>query len=161
MTRPGVMRLLRDRRAAAAVEAAMVIGLVLAPLCLGVAAYAMVLMYTAQMDRALQAALFYIWSNPTGFTTSGVQTAAAAGYDNTSYASASPALTVTAASACYCVSSTAVKGASVSCTGSCATGQTVGTYVTVTASASFTLPVVVQSLTSPYTQSVSGIVRTQ
>ncbi len=160
MTRRGPARLLRDRRGVAAVEATMVISLVLVPLCLGVAAYGMVLADTARLDRALQAALFYIWSNPTGFTTSGVQTAAASGYDNTSYANASPALTVTATSACYCVSSLAIKGSSVSCTGTCTSG-TVGTYVTVTASATFTLPVVVQSLTSPWTQSVSGTVRTQ
>jgi Flp pilus assembly protein TadG len=161
MTRRGLSRLLRDRSGVAAVEATMVISLVLVPLCLGVAAYAMVLADTAQLDRALQAGLFYVWSNPTGFTTSGVRAAAAAGFDNTSYVGTSPALTVTASSACYCVSSSAVKGAAVSCTGSCATGQTIGTYVTVTASAAFTLPVVVQTLTSPLTQSVTGTVRTQ
>jgi Flp pilus assembly protein TadG len=160
MTRRGLARLLRDRSGVAGVEAAMVISLVLVPLCLGVAAYAVVLADTARLDRALQSALFYIWSNPTGFTTSGVQAAAASGYDNTPYASTSPTLTVTATSACYCVSSSAVKGASVSCTGTCTSG-TVGTYVTVTASATFTLPVVVHTLTSPLTQSVTGTIRTQ
>ncbi len=161
MIRRGPVRLLRDRRGAAAVEAVLVISLVLAPLCLGVAAYGIVLVDTARLDRALQAALFYVWSNPTGFTTSGIQTAAAAGYDGTSYASASPALTVNATTACYCVSSSAIKGASVSCTGTCTTGQTLGTYVTVTASATFRLPVVVHAMSSLLTQTVSGTVRTQ
>jgi Flp pilus assembly protein TadG len=160
MTCRGAIPLLRDRRGVAAVEAVLVTSLVLVPLCLGAAAYAMVLVYTAQLDRALQAALFYVWNNPTGFTTSGVQTAAAAGYDNTSYANTSPTLTVNASTACYCVSTSAIKGASVSCAGTC-TSATVGTYVTVTVSATFTLPIVVSGLSSPLTQSVSGTVRTQ
>jgi len=160
MTWRGTRRLLRDRNGVAAVEAAIVISLVLAPLCMGVAAYAMVIADTVKLDRALQAAMFYVWNNPTGFTTSGVQTAAAAGYDNTSFPNTSPTLTVTTTSVCYCVSTSDVKGSSVSCTGTCTSG-TVGTYVTVTASATFTLQLVVQALTSSVTQSVTGTVRTQ
>jgi hypothetical protein len=161
MTDRGIADLRKNRRGAAAIEAALVIGLVLVPLCLGVAAYGLVLVDTARLDRALQAGLFYVWSNPTGFTTPGLQTAAAAGYDGTSYATASPALTVGAATACKCVSSGYSPVSAVSCTGSCPSGQTVATYVTVAASATFTLPIVVRSLISPLTQSVSGTVRTE
>jgi Flp pilus assembly protein TadG len=146
----------RDRGGVAATEAALAAGLVLIPLTLGVIDYGALIAAEARLDRALQAATFYVWNNPTGFTAAGISSAATAGFGT-----ASPTLTVGSATACVCVSSGYVKGAAVSCTGSCPTGQQVGAYLTITASATFTLPVSVPYLHAPVSRSVSGTIRTQ
>jgi Flp pilus assembly protein TadG len=152
----GRIRRLRDRRGIAAAEAALAVGLVLIPLTLGVIDYGLLVADEARLDRAMQAATFYVWNNLTSFTASGIQSAATAGFG-----SASPTLTVSSSTACVCVSSGYVKGAAVSCTGTCPTGQQVGAYLTITTSARFTLPVSVPYLHSPVTRSLSGTIRTQ
>jgi Flp pilus assembly protein TadG len=156
MIRPTATRLLRDRRGVAATEAGLAIGFILIPLTLGVMAWGAVLAAEARLDRALQAAAFYVWNNPTGFTSGGISTAANAGFG-----AASPTLTVTSSTACKCVSSGYNPVSTVSCAGTCTSGQTVATYETITVSASFTLPVTVSYLAQPLARSVSGTIRTQ
>ncbi len=148
--------LARDRGGVAAVEAALALGLVLIPLCLALVDYGMALADAMRLDRALQAAAFYVWSNPSGFTAAGITSAGTAGFGT-----ATPAVSVTSSSACFCVSSGYSKGASVSCTGSCSGGGAVGSYVTITASHTFTLPVRVPHLASSLALSISGTIRTQ
>jgi hypothetical protein len=114
-----------------------------------------VLSANAGLDRALQAAVLYVANNPTGFTSAGISTAA-----NTAYGSGAT-LSVASSTACKCVSSGYNPVSTVSCAGSCSSGQTVASYVTITASASFTLPVSIPTLASPLAASVSGTVRTQ
>jgi Flp pilus assembly protein TadG len=149
-------RLLRDRRGVAATEAAFATSLVLIPLSLIAIAYGAALADGARLDRALQAAIYYVWNNPTGFTTNGITNAAQA-----AFGTAAPTLTVNASSACSCVSSGYSIVSSVACNGSCPNNETVATYLTITASASFTLPVTVSYLASPLSQSVSGTIRTK
>jgi Flp pilus assembly protein TadG len=155
-------RLIRDRSGVAAVEAALATALILVPLALGVIDLGLAFSDEARLDRALQAATFYVWSNPTGYTGSGIATAAGAGYG-----SGGPTLTVTPsgtvapAPVCYCLTSGYIKGSSsVSCTSTCSSGAP-GAYLTITASATFTLPVAVPYLASSFTQTVSGTIRTQ
>jgi Flp pilus assembly protein TadG len=155
---------LRDRRGVAATEAALAISLILMPLILGVIDYGALLAAEARLDRALQAAVYYVWNNPTSFTTAGISSAGTAGISsaaNAGFGGASPTLTVTSTMACSCVSSGYSPVSTVSCSGSCTSGQTVAAYVTITASASFTLPVAVSYLASPLSRSVSGTIRTQ
>jgi Flp pilus assembly protein TadG len=147
-------RLLRDRAGVAATEAAIAIGLILAPLTLAVIDYSAAIAEVLRLDRALQSAVYYVWYNGTSYTTSGITSAADAGFGT-----AAPTLTVTTTTACSCVSSGYNKVSSVSCSGSCPTNQTVAEYLTITVSASFTLPVTVPTLTSPWAQSVSGTIR--
>jgi Flp pilus assembly protein TadG len=147
-------RLLRDRAGVAAIEATITIGLILAPLSLGVIDYATALTDMVRLDQALQSAVYYVWNNQTGYTNAGITAAADAGFG-----AAAPTPTVTTTTACSCVSSGYSKVSSVSCAGSCPTNQTVATYLTITVSASFTLPVTVPTLTSPWAQSLSGTIR--
>jgi Flp pilus assembly protein TadG len=164
MIRRSPARLWRDRGGVAATEAALAISLVLVPLALGVIDVSLAIVDTARLDRALQAAVFYVWNNPTSFnvnplptaTTSALSTAATNGYGSNS-----PTLTVSAATACMCVSSGYIQGAAVSCTGSCSAGQTVAMYATITVSATFTLPVTLPYVGSSVAQSLSGVIRTQ
>ena len=156
MTRRAASRRLRGRGGFAATEAALAIGLVLIPLSLAVMAYGAVLAADVRLDRALQAAVFYVWNNPTGFTSTGIQNAATAGYGT-----ASPTLTVTSSTACSCVSNGYNPVSTVSCTGTCPSGQQVADYLTITASASFTLPVTLSYLASPLPRSLSGTIRTK
>jgi Flp pilus assembly protein TadG len=156
MRRRGIRRLLRDRAGIAAVEAALATGIILIPLTLGVIAYGAVLANEARLDRALQSATYYVWNNMSGFTTAGITTAANAGFG-----SAAPTPTVTTSTTCKCVSSGYNPVSTVACTGTCSSGQTLASYLTITITASFTLPVTVSYLASPLSQSVSGTIRTQ
>jgi Flp pilus assembly protein TadG len=162
MTRRTLARVIRDRRGVAATEAALAAALILVPLALGVMDIGSAIADQARLDRALQAAAFYVWSNPTGYTGAGIATAASAGYGTAAPTlTVTPSSTVTPAPACYCISSGYVKASSVACTGSCSSGQTVGAYLTITASATFTLPVTLPYLAASFSQTVSGTIRTK
>lgn len=149
-----------NRRGTATIEAAMALAFIIVPLCLGTADLALAITTANRIDRALQAALFYIWANPGSATASGVQTAAAA-----SWSGDTPSLTVSVSTACACVSGGYQPAGSVACTGTgtstCPAGQTLASYTTVTASTSVTLPFPLPGLPSAYAPNVSATVRTQ
>jgi Flp pilus assembly protein TadG len=129
-----------QRRGTASIEAALGIALVLIPLVLGVSGVGMALMTANRLDQALQAAVFYAWANPgtpAAWSAQGSSAAAAAGTALAAYGAATPAATVTASVAYYCVSGgyTQVPPA-VTSTTTCPSGQSLATYLTVTATAS-------------------------
>jgi Flp pilus assembly protein TadG len=157
MIRRIAARFWRDRTGVAATEAALATSIVLIPLSLGIIDYGALVADEARLDRALQSAVYYVWNNPTGFTTAGIQSAAAAGFGT-----ASPTVTVTASSSCQCVSNGySPVGGTVSCSATCPSGEALASYLTITATATFTLPVTVPTLASSLTRSVSGAIRTQ
>jgi Flp pilus assembly protein TadG len=163
MTWRRAARFRRDRRGVAATEAAYATAVILVPLALGVIDIGVVVADMARLDRALQAAAFAVWSSPSNFIASPLPSAATSAIStaaNAGFGSAAPTPTVSASTACYCVTSGYSKGSSVSCSGSCTSG-TVGAYVTITVSATFTLPIAVPYFSSSLSQSVSGTIRTQ
>lgn len=116
------------RSGSASVEAALAISLVLIPLCLGTVDMAATLAITARMDRAIEAAVYYVWANPTSSNTTNIQQAASA-----AYGAASPTLTVSSSTSCSCVSNSYLPVKSISCSSTCPTGQTRASYLTITA----------------------------
>ena len=145
-----------DRIGSASVEAALAISLVLIPLCLGMVDMAATLAVTARLDRALQAAVYYVWANPTSLSASNIQQAA-----NAAYGSASPTLSVSTSTACSCVLKSYQPVSSISCSNTCPSGQTRASYMTISASTSYPLPAPLPWLTSPQNLSFQGTVRTQ
>ena len=132
------------------------ISIVLLPLCLAAVNVAETQATAARMDRALQAAIYYVWTNSSTYTTSNAQSAARA-----AYGSASPTLTVNASTSCSCVTSGYKFSSSVACTSTCPANQSVAKYVTVTASATYTLPASFPTLPSSESLNVTGVVRIQ
>jgi len=118
------------------VEAALALGVILVPLLLGVVDLGDGIIVRMRLDRAVQAALFYAWGTP-GPSNSAVQSAAQSGYG-----ASSPALAATAGIACYCIAPTGTRqgGTVESCSGTCTAGETLGTWVTIDASTSLSLP---------------------
>jgi Flp pilus assembly protein TadG len=156
----------RDRAGVAATEAALVISLLLLPLCLGAIAYGAAVADAARLDRALQSAVYYVFSNYSSFTATGgissTTTKALTSAATAGFGTAAPTPTVNVAQTCYCVSNSyAITGAAVACSTTCTGSQTIASYVTITVNATFTLPIGVATLASPLAQSVSGTVRTQ
>ena len=152
-----------NRRGTATIEAAMALAFIIVPLCLGTADLALAVTTANRIDRALEAALFYLWANPGNATAGGVQSAAAA-----SWGGNTPPLTVGMSIACSCVSGGYQPAGSVACpaaggtgAGSCPAGQTLATYATVTAATTVTLPFPLPGMPSAYAPSVSATVRTQ
>ncbi len=131
-------RLHQDRRGSAALEAAIVITALLAPLLALLVGVGQAMLTQYRVDRATHAALLYAWGTPaTAMTTSNVTAAAQAGYGTGS------TMTPTAAISCYCMDQTGTRVSAsttaVSCTGTCSvSGQVLARWVTVTSSASFT-----------------------
>jgi Flp pilus assembly protein TadG len=162
MIRLALRRLIRNRDGVAATEAALATAIILVPLALGVMDISSAIADQARLDRALQAATFYVWNNPTGYTGSGIATAASAGYGTAGPTlTVTPSATVAAAPVCYCLTSGYIKGtSSVSCASTCSSGPP-GAYLTITVSATFTLPVTLPYLASSFPQTVSGTIRTQ
>jgi hypothetical protein len=144
------------RRGSASVEAALAVSLVLVPLSLGMADMGATLATSTRLDRALQSAVFHVWANPTSYTAASIAQAA-----NASYGSAGPTLNLTSSTACSCVASSYNPMSSVACTGSCPTGQTRATYLTIGASTSYALPAPIPGLSSPRALSVQGTIRVQ
>ena len=149
-------RLRRDRSAVISIELALLAGLVLLPLTLGAVDAGELVLARARLDQALHAALFYAYSNQGSVSASGVQGAAQAGYG-------SGTLTVNPAIAQYCIvpATGYPQGAAPSqpSNGSCPSGQSVETYLAVTASVSVTLPFTVSWVSPSLTLSVSGKAR--
>jgi Flp pilus assembly protein TadG len=156
----------RDRAGVAATEAALAISLLLLPLCLGAVAYGAAVADAARLDRALQSAVYYVFSNYSSFTTtSGISSATKTALTSAAtagFGTAAPTPTVTATQTCYCVTNNyTITGTAVACSTTCTGSQTIAAYVTITVNATFTLPIGVATLASPLAQSVSGTIRTQ
>ena len=156
MTR--LLALLRDRSGVAAMETALIGGLLLVPMLAGAADFGLILAGWAAASRAEQAGILYAFG--TGASTSGMQSAATA-----AYGTALPAPTVTASTACYCLPSSSSwdrgSASAVSCTSTCSSGDVLTQFVTVSVSAAFTLPMPLPGISSPYTIASTATARLQ
>jgi len=130
--------------------------LVLVLLCVGAVNVGETEAAAARLDRALQAALYYVWTNPTTFNALEIQSAATA-----AYGASSPSLTVSSSTSCSCVTSGYKPASSVSCTGNCSTGQTMASYVKIVLSTTYSVPASYPGLPSSESLSVSGTARYQ
>lgn len=156
MTR--LRRTLADRKGVAAIEAALLGGLLLVPLLAGAADFGLILASWAAATRAEQAGLFYAFSS--GASASGIEGAARAAYGGVA-----PPPTVTASSTCYCLPSTqsyARNNASpVACTVTCRSGDMMTQFVTVSVSTSVTLPVPLPGIPTSYPVATTATARLQ
>ncbi len=148
--------LIRSRRGSASVEAALSIALVLLPLTFGMIDFGEAITQASRLDRAYDAALYYVWANPGSITTANLQAAAQA-----AYGSATPPLTVNAGTACWCVTAGYTKAGAVASTATCPSGQSIASYVTIATSIRFPLPAAFPGLASPVSLAVQGTVRSQ
>lgn len=146
-----IRRFLNDRRGAAAVEATLVFTFLSVPLMLGSVDCGFAFNGWTRMNLALRTVLFYAWANPGAAIPSTVN-------PDTS-------VTITTATACYCILPTGwgpvPGGTPVSCTATCNSGYQVAEYLTVNASTSVTLPVSAPGLSSPLALSAQAVVRVQ
>ena len=150
-------RLLRAIDGAVAVETALIFSLFLAPTLLALWDFATVYQGQSKVEEALQNAVTYVTNAGRNATTSGVQTAA--------QAASGTSISVSTTTSCYCVStssSSPTVPTSVSCTGSCSGSNVLQQFMTITTTDSITIPFPVSwiSLSSPYTVTATGSVRT-
>ncbi len=139
----------------AAVETAIVVSLVLLPLLAGVADIGIMAQQRDKLDEALQDAITYVSAGNTG--SAGVTTAAQAAYGTS--------IAVSTGTFCYCVATgttTPTAPTTVNCSGSCASGDVLETFMKITVSTAATLPVPLPALNlpSPVTLTTSGYIRT-
>ena len=152
-------RLGRERHGAVALEAALIGSLLLVPLAVGAVDLGSIFATQARLDAALEAAALYAWGNPGNATPANITQIAQSAYGN-----GAPSLVATTPqNVCYCIS---VGGGqqtrtSVSCTGNCATGQQLGTFLSVSFSTNLSLPAPVPGLPTTVSLSSAGMVRTQ
>lgn len=148
----------RSRAGIASVEAALLGFLLLVPVLSGAADVGLIVAGWAAATRAQQAGLLYAFNAGPAVTASGVENAALAAYGGLG---ATP--TVTASSACYCLSSDQTwdrgNAASVDCSTSCASGDTLTEFLTVAVSTTVTLPMPLPGFASPYPIAASAVVR--
>jgi len=152
-----------DRRANVTVELALVTTFILLPLLAGAADFISILTARAQLNTAMQALLYYAWTNnaaaqsAAGTTTGGEATLVTAingaAIFHISYSSAMQYTCIANNSGTYTLSSLAAYSSGTTCP----TGQTlqlaIQYTVTTTATLPFPLPL---ALTNPYTLSATG-----
>ncbi len=144
-----------NRRASVAVEAAIVFSVFLVPLICGLAGAGQAIALHVRLDRALHAAMFYVWATP-GASTASVQNAAQAGFGPDTLTGN------TATSACYCMApdgTRASAGAAVTCSTVCSSGLVLATFITTTVSATVALVLPMPSVVSPWTLASSSTIR--
>ncbi len=145
---------LRDRRGVASLEAAILIALLLVPLCGGLADSGLILVNWMRVNRAERAALLYAWG--AGANTGGMLTAATTAFGG-------PAPSVSATAACYCLPSDQTwnrdNAQAVSCGSTCTSGDTLTEFVSVTVGTTVALPVPVPFYASSYTISSTSVGR--
>jgi Flp pilus assembly protein TadG len=110
-------------------------------------------MAKAQIEEGLQDAVTYIAAGNTD--SAGITAAAQNAYGKST--------TVSTSTVCYCVptgTTTPTAPTSVACGGSCGSGNALQTFMSVTVSASVTLPVPLPYLSSPAPVASTGQVRT-
>ena len=135
------------------VETALVMSFILVPMMLGLWDVAQIGFGQSQVQEALQDAMTYVAAGNTG--TSGITTAAQSAYGTS--------VTVTTSTVCYCVktnSTSATAPTSVTCGGSCGTGNDLEQFMTITVSKTVTIPFTVPYLGSSITVRSTGQVRT-
>jgi Flp pilus assembly protein TadG len=131
-----VRRFRLDRRGVATVEMAVASSLFLIPMLGGGVGFAQAISLQLQLDRALQGALLTAYKNASAQTTSTVSSNMTTALRN-AYGSTAP--TVTASLRYYCMAATATRSGSGSATSpTCTSPNIVATYVTVSASVTFT-----------------------
>lgn len=154
MTRPW-SELHGNRRASIAVEAAVIASVFLVPLICGLAGAGQAIALQTRLDRALHAAMFYVWATP-GASAASVQNAAQAGFGTDT-------LTGNVATvACYCMApdgTRASAGAAVTCSTVCSSGLVLATFVTTTVSATVALVLPMPAVTLPWTLASSATIR--
>jgi hypothetical protein len=164
MKRPGAShaRNPRHRRGVASLEAALAISVVLVPFCFGVIGLDQAMVAATRLDRALQAAVFYAWANPgtpAGWGSTG--SSSVTGANNAAvaaYGTRAPSATFTVTVAFECVSAGYLQTQPPT-NYTCPAGQSVATYLTLTAHTSVTPPGVPQAASIPL--SVTGTARVQ
>jgi Flp pilus assembly protein TadG len=138
-----------------AVETALVASFILIPCFLGLWDVGQIALGKAQLDESLADTLTYVAaSNANAGNPAGITKAAQAAYGT--------AITVVTSAVCYCDNTAATSPtlpSSVSCTGSCSSGQ-FEQFLGVTVSQSVTLLFSLPYLTSPRTYTATGRVRT-
>jgi Flp pilus assembly protein TadG len=152
-------RLRGERRGSVSIEAALVTTVFLVPLLLGSVDFATVLATYFRVHRAQEAAVFYAWGNGGIASTATIQQAA-----TTAFGTTSPSPTVTSSTLYYCVTTSQYYQsgmASYTSTPTCSSGQQVASYLTVSVSATTSLPVPFPVLPSSFTLTSTGSVRTQ
>jgi Flp pilus assembly protein TadG len=148
-------RLLAATDGAVAVELALVLSLFLAPTFLFLWDFASVYQGKANVEEALQDATTYVINSGSSATTAGATSAAQAANGSS--------ISVSTSTSCYCVStSTTVPTmpTSVSCSGSCTGSAVLQHFMKIVTTNSVTIPFPVSWLTSPYTVTATGYVRT-
>jgi Flp pilus assembly protein TadG len=153
--------LLRDRAGVASLEAALITSLVLVPLLGGAADAGLLLDAWGNVTRAEQAALLSAWGS--GASPATIQAAA-----KTAYGSASPAPTIPLPTvACYCLPSATAysrgNASAVSCSTTCASGNTLTQFATVSVGTTVTLPLPMKLIgfASPFPITASATARLQ
>lgn len=148
-----------DRRGVVAVETALVFGLFFVPLFLGGADAAMLMKTEVQLEGAVRSAVFFAYSSSANANdAAGVENAARVGYG-----SGGPALSVAAPMyAYYCITPTGTEAsgtAVASATVSCPSGQSVGTWISISVTAEVTLPVSIAPFPASVPLSAGATVR--
>jgi Flp pilus assembly protein TadG len=136
-----------------AVETALVASFILIPCFLGLWDVGQIAVGKVQLDEALADTLTYVAAGNAG-NSAGITKAGQAAYGT--------AVTVVTSAVCYCDNTAATSPtapSSVSCTGSCSSGQ-FEQFLSVTVSQSVTLLFSLPYLTSPRTYTATGQVRT-
>lgn len=142
-----------------AVETALVFSLLFVPLFLGGADAAMLMKTEVQLESAVRSAVFFAYSSSANANDpAGVENAARVGYG-----SGGPALSVAApAYAYYCIppTGTGASGTAVpSATAICPSGESVGTWISVSVSTDVTLPVSIAPFAASVPLSAGATVR--
>ena len=148
----------RDRSAVISIELALLAGLVLMPLTLGAVDAGELVVARARLDQALHAALFYAYSYHGAVTAADVEAAARAGYGS----GTAPTVSATLTQYCIAPSNGYPQGGPprTPTNGSCSSTTLVKeTYLSVSASASVSLPFSVQWVARTVTLNVSGKAR--
>jgi Flp pilus assembly protein TadG len=150
-------RLLAGNDGAVAVEAALVLSVLLAPMLLCLWDFSQLYQGQANVDEALQDTVTYVMSTGSNATAAGAISAAQAANGN--------GITVSTSTVCYCVStstSAPTMPTSVSCTSSCTGSSVFQKFMKVVATNSVMIPFPVPwiKLTSPYTMTATAYVRT-
>ncbi len=149
----------RDRRGVVAIEAAIALALVVVPTVLALFDLGGLLETRLRVDRALQAGMFAAWAI-SGASASQITGAAVAGAGN---ANGSPTVSATASFTYLCLAPTGTyaSGSAAASGTACPSGQVLGEWAAITASAAVTLAFPLPGVASPMTLTATGLTRVQ
>ncbi len=144
---------LKSEGGAVAVEAALVMGLLLVPLLFGFWDVAQIGLAQAEVQEGLQDAVSYVAAGNSN-NEAGITTAAQAAYGSS--------ISISMSTVCYCVSMTSsspTMPTSISCTSSCAAGTDLEQFMILTVSKTISVPFTVPYLGASKTVTSTGQVR--